>query len=190
MLVGAATVATIFLAGGLSTFGIDNEPSARQEFVGHLDGRHQVAAGVAAKVDGQILKTFLRQTGQGDEQFGIGFLPEILNPDVTSVVVEHVGGSNTLHGYLAAGDGDTVQLLFLIAQNAHLDLGILLAFQLAHSGLVGNLFTDEGLAVDLDNLVTCQHTGTLGRAVTNYVLNVDSILTNGELDAYAKERAF
>ena len=57
-----------------------------------------------------------------------------------------------------------------------------------HGLLVGDILAHESLAVDLDNLVACQQSGTLRRSVGDDVLHMDGVLTDGELDAHAEER--
>jgi hypothetical protein len=44
------------------------------------------------------------KVGQGDEQFGIGLLAKVSHLDIACVVVEHIGGCDGFHGYLAACD--------------------------------------------------------------------------------------
>ena len=80
-------------------------------------------------------------------------------------------------------------LLLAIADNAQFNLGILWTLKAVHGLLVGNLLTYKGRIVNLNNLIASQHTGTLGRTITNHVLHTDGVLTDGKLDTDAKERA-
>ena len=189
MLVAAATIATILLTGRLTALGIDDEAVLGQELVGNLYGRLQVTACIAAQVDAEALEAFLRQLGQGDEQFGVGVLAEVLDADIARLAVEHVGGGDALGGYLATGDGNAAHLRLAIAQDAQLDLGVLGTLQAVHGFLVGERLTRKGLVIDHDNLVASNDASTLGRTVADNLLHVERVLTDGELDAHAGERA-
>ena len=57
-----------------------------------------------------------------------------------------------------------------------------------HSHLVGQRLAGEVFAVHLYNLVAGYHACTLGRAIANDLLHAQCVLTDGELDAYTRER--
>ena len=81
-----------------------------------------------------------------------------------------------------------MHLVLAISQNAKFHLGVLRTFQPVHGLFVGDLLAYKYRVVDLNNLVTCQDTCPLCRAIANHILHTDGILADGELDADAGER--
>ena len=77
--------------------------------------------------------------------------------------------------------------LLTIADDAQFYLGVLGALQPVHRLLVCHFLTDEGLVVDLHDLVAGNQSGTLGRAVADHILHTDGVPADGELDADARE---
>ena len=126
---------------------------------------------------------------QGDEQFRISILAKVLDLNIASVIVQHIAAGDALCGNLATGDGDMTDRLFPITDDAKLYLRVLRSFQTVHGLLVGDFLTNKDGVVDLDNLIARQHTGTFRRAIADDVLYTDGVLTDGELDADARERA-
>ena len=187
LLIRAASVTTILLTGRLSALGIDNQLPLGEELIGNLHGRGQIAAGIATQVDDQIGEALLRELCQGDEQFGIGILAEILNLNVASLVVEHIRCGDTLHGYLASGYSNVAQLGLTITEYAQLHLRIPRSFQTVHGFLIGHLLTHEHRVVDLNNLVASHHTSPLSWSVADDILHTDGVLADGKLDTDARE---
>ena len=81
------------------------------------------------------------------------------------------------------------QLVLTIAQDAQLHLRILGTLQAVHGLGIGTDLAYEDGVVDLDNLIACQHTSALCRTIADDILHTDGVLTDGELDTDAKERA-
>ena len=98
--------------------GVDNEPVLRQEFIGNLYGRLQIATRVATQVDGQIPEVLLRQTGERNQQLRVSVLTKVPDADVTCFLVEHVGGCDALSRYLSACDHEFTYLFLAIAHYA------------------------------------------------------------------------
>ncbi len=77
-----------------------------------------------------------------------------------------------------------------VAQHADGDLRALGSFEPVHGLFVGDLLAHEALAVDHHDLVAGEHASLLGRSVLDDVLHSDGVLSDGELDAHAREAAF
>ena len=58
-----------------------------------------------------------------------------------------------------------------------------------HRLRIGDLLTHKHRVIDLDNLIACQHTCPFRRTIANDILYTDGVLTNGKLNADARERA-
>ena len=189
VLVGATAVGAILLAWRLASLGVDDQFLVGQKLIGHLNRTLQIATRIVTEVYDQVGEALLLKVGQGDEQLGISLLAKVLHLDVACVIIEHIGGSDGLGGYLAARHLIGKRLGVSVAQHAELDLGALRTLQTAHGLLIGHLRAHKFLPVDIDNLVASQDACPLGRSVLDDVLHIDGVLTDGELDAYTRERA-
>ena len=63
-------------------------------------------------------------------------------------------------------------LRLAITQNAQLDLCILRTFQSVHGFLIGDLLASEGLVVYLNDFVASNNSSTLGRTLTDNLLDM------------------
>ena len=178
----------VVLSWRLASLGIDDELLGRQELVGHLNGTLEIATRIVAQVDDKVLEALLLQVGQGDEQLGIGLLAEVLDLDITRVVVEHIGSSDRLRRNLSTRDVEGEHLGMTETLHADTHLGALRTLEAVHGLLLSDLLADELLAVDHHDFVAGNDARLLGRSVLDDVLHVDRVLTNGELDAHARER--
>ena len=189
MLIRATTISLVVLTGIATAFGIDDKLALGEELIGNLHSRLEIATRIATQVDDQTGESLLCQLRQGDEKLGIGVLAEILYLNIAAFIVEHITGGNALGGNLTTSDGNMADSLLAVADDTQLHLRVLRTLQTVHGLLVGNLLADKDRVVDLDNLVASQHTGTLCGAVADDILHADGVLTDGELDADAGERA-
>ncbi len=156
LLIGTLAIARIILARRLAALGIENQFLLRQELVCHVHSSCEITARVVAQVDTEILESLLRELCQGDEHLWIGVLAEVLDADISRVVIEHIGCGDALGRYLATGDGEGLHLLAAIAHDANLHLRILRTLQSVHRFLVGDNLAHERLAIYGYNLVACQ----------------------------------
>lgn len=115
---------------------------------------------------------------QSDEHLWIGVLAEVLDADISGVVIEHIGSGDTLGRYLATGDGEGLHLLAAIAGDANLHLGILRTLEAVHRFLIGDNLAYERLAIYGYNLITCQQSSLFGWSVLNHILHMDGVLAD------------
>ena len=188
-LIGAAPAAAVVAAGTLAALRIDDETVLGQKLVGHLYGALKVAAVVVAQIDDEAREALLRKRGQRGQHLHVGLLSEGLDADVARAVVEHVGGGDARRDDVGAGDGEALHGFRAIAHHAHLHLRALGAHQAAARLGIGDDLANEGLAIDLDDLVAGQQAHLLGRTALDDVAHVDGVALDGKLDAHAGERA-
>ena len=118
----------------------------------------------------EILESLLREFCQRDEHLRIGVLAEILDADISGVVIEHIGSGDTLGRYLATGDAEGLHLLAAIADDTNLHLGILRTLEAVHRFLIGDNLAYERLAIYGYNLITCQQSSLFGyKEISTYI---------------------
>ena len=77
----------------------------------------------------------------------------------------------------------------MVAQHAQFHFRVLRTFQPVHGFFVGQCLTRKLLVVHLHNLIAGYQARTLGRTVLDDVLHMQGVLSDGELDAHARERS-
>ena len=132
----------------------------------------------------------MRQTGKGDEQFGIGCLTKILDADIPCLLIQHISGIDAFLGYVASGHCDAQWLFFSKSLDAQFYFGILRTLQFFHCHLVGQLFAYKRGVVHADNLVARNHTSALGGSVSYHVLHPQCVVVDDKFHADARERTF
>ena len=173
----------------MESLGIDNEAVARQELLGDVDSRLEVAARVATKVDDEAVEAFHRQLCEGDDELLVGILAEVLDLDIARGLVEHIGSCDAVGLDLVADDGKLMLVSLESSDHAQAYLGALGAFQGVHGDLVGEALTSEHGVVDGDDLVACEESGLLSWSAADDVLHAQGVVADDKLDAHAIERS-
>ena len=105
-LTASCAVRRIVFTRSHTALGVDYQSSFRQEFIHHLNGRTHVTTGVPAQVNDDALAVLLVQLGQGYQHFGISRFAELVDFDVTELVVQHIGGINALDWDIPTDNGE------------------------------------------------------------------------------------
>ena len=78
------------------------------------------------------LHAFHVEVGKGHEHLGIGLFAEVLDVQVAGLVVHHVVGIDADDGYVAANDGEVLQVWRAVTLDAELDLRAFHALEVLH----------------------------------------------------------
>ena len=171
-------------------FGIDNQPVGREQFVGHVDGNIHQTTAVAAQVDDKAPGSLVVQLGEGIDELVVGGASEFAYLDVASLVVEHEGDVDAVHGNVAPGYLVGEGLLGRLAHDGEFDYRVFGTFQIFYYALVADAFAHEGRVVDGDDAVAGQNAHLFGGTARDYTHYVDGVVEDIELNADAAERAF
>ena len=150
----ASSVAAELFARRLASLGIDNQLSAREEFVGHLDGDVHVSAPIAAQVDDELAHTLDAQLGHGNDHLGVGLFAKVLHAQIACGVVNHVCGIDALYGYVASDDVEIDGFGRAVAPYAQAHMGAFLSLEVLHH--LGVLHAHEVHRVGGDDTVASQ----------------------------------
>ena len=183
-------IGIIVSAGRFASLGIDDELLLAQELIGDGHGGIEISTRIVPEVNHQVAESLLGELGQSHEQFGIGRLTEVLDANISRMLIQHIGGRYALLRYLATGHRIGQYLLALVTLHTYLHLSVLGSFQPVLRLIFGHHFSHEWLAVYGYYLVSRQNARTLGRAVLDNVLHAYGILPDDKLNAHARERAF
>ena len=125
----------------------DDQLVGPQQLPADAQGRVQHAAAVVAQVQDQGLHALGLEVAHRPLELLGGGLPEVLDGDEAGGGIEHEAVIDAVGGDLAAGDAEAEQAREAHALHGHLHHGALVAPQLLHRGVAGQVL--GGLAVDL-----------------------------------------
>ena len=143
LLVASCSVGVIVFARRLASLGVDNQTVVRQELVDHLDGSSHVTSRISTQVDNQTFTVLLIQFGQCDKQFRISGFTKLVDFYVAYLLINHIGGIDTLHRNVSTDNGEMKQVLFARTINAQFHLAAFFTFQAFHGFTVCHNLADK-----------------------------------------------
>ena len=158
-----------------------------EEFVAEEAGLVEIAAGIAAQVEYELIHTLGKKLDNGGDDLLVGGTGELAELDICSAVVHHKGGIHTVERDLAPGDVKDYILSATAYLYVHLGAGRTLHHQ--HHRVLRGIHAGYHLVVHGDDSVARKQTGLLGRPSRDDTEHYGRVIRHVELYAYALEIA-